>query len=196
MDIGVLPVRMEWMIQLVEFSPATLTDFRRALRRKKALHDIQVTTSKFNPRAISPQTRQTSGGFAETSFEEIFFDSIDGKIIWFENIRLKGSVEVYCLTYIILFDLHVTFRLLLFRSLVLYLFNVVIRHVLMKLLENFFVLLFWPSIRTNRLVRLTILFPLENKASKCTQSSSFVNDLHEHKWSNRIRSLFEFHTSS
>ena len=34
------------------------TDRRRALRRKKALHDIHVMTSKFMPRALSPHTRQ------------------------------------------------------------------------------------------------------------------------------------------
>lgn len=37
------------------------TPFSRAFRRKNALHDIQVRTSKFNPRAISPQTEQING---------------------------------------------------------------------------------------------------------------------------------------
>jgi len=42
----------------------------RAFRRKKALHDIHVTTSKFNPRALSPHTRQAlSTCWVERSIE-------------------------------------------------------------------------------------------------------------------------------
>ena len=39
-----------------------LTDGRVAFRRKKALHDTHVSTSKFIPRALSPQIRQIKGG--------------------------------------------------------------------------------------------------------------------------------------
>lgn len=38
------------------------TDTRRAFLRKNALHDIQVRTSKFIPRATSPQMRQINMG--------------------------------------------------------------------------------------------------------------------------------------
>ena len=38
-----------------------LTVGRSALRRKKALQDIQVMTSKLRPRAVSPQIRHING---------------------------------------------------------------------------------------------------------------------------------------
>ena len=38
-----------------------VTDNRSAFLRKKALQDMQVNTSKFMPRAISPQIRQIKG---------------------------------------------------------------------------------------------------------------------------------------
>ncbi len=56
-----------------------LTGFREACRRKNALHDMHVITSKFIPRATSLQTRQIKGE-CDVCFDKIFLDSICKKM--------------------------------------------------------------------------------------------------------------------
>ena len=70
-----------------------LTVGRSALRRKNALQDMQVITSKFNPRAKSPQIRQTK---VERNTRRVVMDrlSVEAAVLLNEVVSSSSTREV------------------------------------------------------------------------------------------------------